>query len=293
MEENAIATKSANLDEIDTSSVALFDGPTGYEGIDQECTIIPFLKIAQGGTDEAKKGNPKRIDGLEVGNFFCASTRKVYGDSVRLVILRFYRQYIIYESKDTDAKFMGVMAPEDFKKIEHQCTRERSYYLDAEGHRYVDTRNFIVFVHGHYEDGPMLLSLSSTGIKPSQKWLTQATGLYSPDGRQAPIWSSVWELNTGYFDNPLGGYYQIASVNRLGWIPAARKELVVKAFLDANAAATSEINESFKKDSASERNVTSESGSQADIVSNAFGATSMAKRPSPASAPDNGAPDIF
>ena len=238
--------ESMDLDVIDQGPQA-FDGPSGYEGVDRECTIIPFLKMAQSSTDEAKKGNPSRIDGLEVGGFFCPTSRKVYGDRIELVILRFYRQYTVYESREVDAKFMGTMAPEDFHKIESQCTRERSYFLDAEGHRYVDTRNFIVFVHGHYDDGPMLLSLSSTGIKPSQKWLTQAQNVRSPDGRLAPIWANVWELTTAYFDNPLGSYYQISSINRLGWVPVKRRELIVSAFLDANNLPPEELAHSFEK----------------------------------------------
>jgi hypothetical protein len=139
--------------EVVTTEEMEFDGPSGFEGVDSECTTIPFLKIAQSATDEAKKGSPKYIPGLEPGMFFCPATRKVYGESVRLIILRFYRQYVIYESREPDSKFKGTMTPEQFKvEIEPDAVRERSYQMGSDGHRYVDTRNFIVMVAGSVND---------------------------------------------------------------------------------------------------------------------------------------------
>ena len=225
-----------------------FDGPSGFDGVDNDCITIPFLKVAQAATDEAKKGSPKQIQGLEVGQFFCPATRKVYGENVRLIILRFYRQYVIYESREPDSRFMGTMTPEQFATaIEPTATRERSFHLDSEGHRYVDTRNFIVMVASALNDGPMLLSLSSTGIAPSKKWLTQAQNVRDGSGRVAPIWANVWEVSTGYMDNPQGSYYQISRISRLGYVHPDKKNLVVNAFLDAQGAGVHELTQSAAK----------------------------------------------
>lgn len=229
----------ANQQDVEDDLVATapgieFDGPSGFEDVTSDCITIPFLKIAQGLTEEAQRGNAKYIDGLQVGNFFCPATRKVYGERVKLVILKFYRQYVIYDSKESNAKFVGTMSAEQFKAdVLPNATREKSYHLDAKGQRYVDTRNFIVMIPGHYNDGPMLLSLSSTGIAPSRKLLTMATNVRADDGRQAPIWSSVWELEIGYQTSDLGSYYQIGKISRLGWVPVKYAKLIVAAFLDA------------------------------------------------------------
>ena len=235
-------------DGIVSGNAMEFDGPSGFDGVDNDCITIPFLKIAQSGTDEAKKGSPKYISGLEAGQFFCPATRKVYGDSVNLIILRFYRQYVIYESTEPDSKFMGTMSPEQFKTvIEPYATRERSYHLDSEGHRYVDTRNFIVMAAGFVNDGPMLLSLSSTGIAPSRKWITQAQNVRDPNGRLAPIWANVWNVSTGYFDNPSGSYYQISRITRMGYVGQKILKVVVNAFLDAQGAEARALEQSIAK----------------------------------------------
>lgn len=245
---NEIAKTEAT--ELATSTPGFaFDGPTGFEDVDKDCVTIPFLKMAQASTDEAKKGSPSYIKGLEPGMFFCPATRKVYGEKVGLAIVKFYRQYVIYESREPDSRFMGTMDAEQFRTvIEPTATRERSFHLDSEGHRYVDTRNFIVFVSEHWNDGPMLLSLSSTGIAPSKKWLTQAQNVRSDDGRLAPIWANVWELETGYMDNPQGSYYQISRISRMGYIPAGRKNLILASFNDFRDIKSDVIESSHEKD---------------------------------------------
>jgi len=230
-----------------------FDGPTGFEGVDRECVTIPFLKVAQASTPEAKYRDPAEIEGLKPGMFFCATSRKVYGEAIRVILLKFYRQFIIYESRDPGARFLGTMLPEDFKLIEGSLTREKSYHLDKDGKRYVDTRNFIVMVHGHLEDGPMLMSLQSTGIKPSKQLVTMATNVRAPDGGQAPIWSSGWELATAYQTNESGqGYHQISRVSRAGFIPKELAKMIVDAFLGVQSYGSEVLEDTVARDHAAE-----------------------------------------
>ena len=257
---------AATIDDFSPSLDLAASGPTGFEGITNEDITIPFLKIAQSGTDEAKKGDPNKIEGLEVGQFFCPATRKVYGESIRLIILKFYRQYTIYESRESDAKFMGTMSPEQFKAgIENApgTIRERSYHLDAEGHRYVDTRNFIVLIAGHYNDGPMLMSLSSTGVAPSKKLMTMASSIRNEKGDLMPIWTSVWELVTGYQTHEKGSYYQITKISRLGWVNGKYVNLVQAAFKDANGMSQEELHASMAKVASSDDEAKSVEGTHA------------------------------
>ena len=218
-----------------------FGGPTGFEQITPDCMMIPFLKIAQSSTDQAKPGSMSRIQGLEVGQFFNPTSRKVYGNKVRLVLLKFYRTFLIYDGETTSAKFLGSLDPDTYRRtIEPSVVRKKSYFLDQQGHRYVDSRNLIVLNYDALDDGPMLFAMSSSGITPSRKLMTLADAIKvrRPDpanpGRevavQAPLWSSVWELETAYFDNPLGSYYQVNSIERAGWLPTRYADEVQKLF---------------------------------------------------------------
>ena len=218
-----------------------FGGPTGFEQITPDCMMIPFLKIAQSSTDQAKPGSMSRIQGLEVGQFFNPTSRKVYGNKVRLVLLKFYRSFLIYDGETTDSKFLGSIDPDTYRRtIEPNVVRKKSYFLDSQGHRYVDSRNLIVLNFDAMDDGPMLFAMSSSGITPSRKLMTLADAIKvrRPDpndpGRevavQAPLWSSVWELETAYFDNPMGSYYQVNNIERAGWLPMKYAAEVQKLF---------------------------------------------------------------
>ena len=221
---------------------AAADGDSGFQSVDRDCVTIPFLKVAQSTHDETKRGHTKYIEGLEPGMFFCPMTRKIYGTKVELVILSFYRQYVMYDGEGMDSKFSGVMEPEVFRlNIEPKATRKRSYFVDGRGWRYVDTRNFIVFVNGHYEDGPLLMSMSSTGVPPSKNWLSQAQSVKTQDGRQAKICSCVWGLETSFFQNPEGSYHQVSRITKLGGVPQARRQLVLAAFNQIQSLDTSSI----------------------------------------------------
>ena len=214
------------LTTLGTSDVAPMDflgSDSGFEEVDRDCLTIPYLRIGQSSSDFMKRGAAKFIPGLQGGDFFFPLTREVFGTDMNVVIVKFYRSYSVYESSAPDAKFMGVITKEKYERdIEPTATRERSYTLDPDGHRYVDNRNFVLVDYDHPERGPMLFSMSSTGVKPSKNWLTQATNVKVKRGDgslvDAPIWSSVWRLHTEYFDNPQGGYYQVSEVRRLGWV---------------------------------------------------------------------------
>jgi len=284
------STDLTTRDQTDLVSTGDFEseGPGGFEGVDKDCVSIPFLKVAQPGTDEAKKGSQKYIPGLEQGMFFCPATRNVYGEEIKLIVVKFYRQYVIYDSKDSDANFVGTMSPEEFdRNIAPNATRERSYHLDRQGYRYVDTRNFIVMVAGRINDGPMLLSLTSTGITPSKKWLAMAQNVRDKNARVAPLWASVWDVKTAYFDNPQGGYYQLSTVERLGWVHESARAIVKQTFDDAHTMDSSTIV------ATEERNVTEEANPLASEAAPEKTQVEMTREVFGKPKAEDGQPEIF
>ena len=232
--------------EIGNDVPMVFDGgPTGLEGFDNECMSIPYLRIAQAGSDAMKPGHAKYIKGLQAGTFFCPLTREVFGEEIRLVVVKFYRSFTIYDREGTDAKIIGVIPAEQFNRdIKPHCTRigrdgkMKSYDLDPQGHRYVDNRNFLVMDYDHPERGTFLFPMSSSGIKPSKQWATMIQGQKAkktmPDGRtviaDAPIWSSVWKLKIGFFQGDGNSWYQVGAVERLGWVSLDTAELYKGVF---------------------------------------------------------------
>ena len=227
--------------------IDLFQGASGFEDVTPECRMVPFLKLAQGSTEQAKRGSTSEIKGLQLGQFFNLTSGAIYGDEIRVVLLKFYRSFAIYESRESDSKFLGTIEPEVFQKtVEPSAVREKSYWLDANGHRYVDNRNFILLNYDHLDDGPRIYSMASTGVAPSRKLLTLADAIKvrkpNPDYNpaiagspkeiviKAPLWSNVWKLRASYFEASPNGYYQISDIERVGWVSKQYAPEIVELF---------------------------------------------------------------
>jgi hypothetical protein len=269
----------------EVAPVDLFGGHSGLEGVDQDCLVVPFLKIAQSGTKQTKKEFPELyMPGLETGSFYSPSLRKIYGPSMRFVILKFYRNFTVYSDETQEADFLGTITPGDFRKnIENApgSKRVKSYTLDVNGHRYVDNRNFVVENYDHPEDGRMLFSMASSNIKASRNLISMINSVQNPKNPEdpAPIWSSVWAMTTAFDPDPRGSYYKVGLIERKGWVALDRAARYKKIFSDLEEAV---LDQSGIDDDAP---VAAPKSAAESVVSNVFAKPATAK---PAKAGDDG-----
>lgn len=81
----------------------------------------------------------------------------------------------------------------------------------------MDTRNFIVSLPEHEEDGVMIYPMSSTAIKAARKWNTLNMGR-RVNGRPTKRYATLWELKTAGFEGKGFTWKQTSSVKPLGWV---------------------------------------------------------------------------
>lgn len=215
-------------------------GPTGFEGISSDCISIPFLRLAQTNTPQVSPGLG-RLPGLEAGQYFNPTTGNIY-DVPEFIILGFYRNYSVWKGEPPDSKFVKTLTVEDFdanySKNTHRDDKSGKV-VDADGNRYVDTRNFLVLSARHPEDGILLYCMSSSGIPASKKWLAKASAVRVSDASgaivQAPMWSRVWELKASFVEKPKGKYFQVTDITDKGWISASLAQVAKLAFDEAQS----------------------------------------------------------
>jgi hypothetical protein len=221
-------------------------GATGFESIDNECISIPFLRLAQVNTPQAQPGDSK-LAGLEAGMYFNPSTGRIYGKEASFVILGFHRTWNVWQGEPPNARFVKSMLPEEFLADSAPKTHrdDKGKTVDDAGNRYVDNRNFFLLSADHPEDGILLYPMSSTGIPASKKWLAKATAIRVKDAdgnlAQAPMWSRVWTLRTGFVQSPKGNFFQVSDVADRGWIPESLVAVVKSAFEEAQAYSKSRL----------------------------------------------------
>lgn len=70
----------------------------GKEGVGQGDLLIPRLKLAQNLSNEMKKSNENFNPDLEEGQFFNSVTGEIYGESVTVIPLHFFNEYIEFDA---------------------------------------------------------------------------------------------------------------------------------------------------------------------------------------------------
>lgn len=77
-------------------------GAVGFENVKAEDTIVPRLAIAQAISPQVTKGDPSRIEGLEVGQFFNTVTEEIYGETVNVTPLLEFPSRILFPPRGSN-----------------------------------------------------------------------------------------------------------------------------------------------------------------------------------------------
>jgi hypothetical protein len=174
----------------------------GFDNISQEDLKIPFLRILQKLSPEVDKDDEAHIKGASPGMFFNTVTKTIYGKEIKVIPVRFQKIWLEWEPDrgglvNRHEPYSIEVDKSDFSKWLYNGNEIQECYL------------FYVLIQDHLDDGPMVFSLASTGIKHAKNWLTSITHVRLPKGKQAPFFSSVWSVKTVLCKNDAGSWYQI------------------------------------------------------------------------------------
>jgi len=197
------------------------------EHLNQDELEIPFLRLAQKGSPQVDEDKPEFVKGLKVGQYFNTVSGENYKDALKIQVHGYFQNFTIWKGEKGNGEFNGAMTPEEFREFEakNSLTRDGGdmvNFVEGEEFRYSDTRNFIVSIPEHPEDGIMIYPLSSTGIKAAKKWNTLQNGR-RVGGRPAKRYATIWEIKSAAFEKNGFTWKQTSAIKPLGW---ATSELV-------------------------------------------------------------------
>lgn len=199
------------------------------EHLTQEELELPFLRVAQKGSPQVDEDKPEYIEGLKPGQYFNTVAGESYGDSLKVQVHGYFRNFIVWKGEKGNGDFSGTLTPEQFEefKAEHlELVREGGdmmHTVDGEQIRYSDTRNFIVSLPDHPEDGIMIYPMSSTGIKAARKWNTLNSGRRL-NGQQVKRYATIWEIETSGYEKNGYSWKQTSKIKPVGWATAELAE---------------------------------------------------------------------
>lgn len=202
------------------------DANAGMEEADQSSFAIPFLSILQSGSPQVES-----VKAAKAGMFINTITEEVAFE-VLVIPCSFRRRYIAWEPRDVGGAYKGEYSPTEVElgRVEGLIKEGTQYMVGTAELR--DTRNHYVLVQFPENDvwAPAMMSLSSTQVKKSKRWMSRIQGIELRDGSNKtftpPSFSHIYKLTTDKESNEKGNWHGL-TVELVG--PVENAELYEKA----------------------------------------------------------------
>lgn len=251
-EKNAVATKASTAvgQVLDFAS----DAGAGLEGADKASFAIPFIIVLQGQSPQLET-----IDGAKPGKLLNSITNELY-DEVLVIPCAYQRRFIRWSPRASGGGYKGEYNPMEVEtgKVEGMQQLNGVYLMDVpQGapafdpkglplyDHLADTRNHFCLVKsatGSWQ--PALISLASTQIKKSKRWMSRIQGLQltDPSGKayNPPSFSHIYKLSSKKEENSKGSWYGV-EVDLVGPIEDGELYANAKKFNQSVNAGTVEV----------------------------------------------------
>lgn len=189
------------------------DAGMGTEGADKDSFAIPFLSILQPLSPQVAEGKA----GFRAGLFVNSVTEELT-DEVLLVPVAFQRKYMRWQPRELGGGYKGDFAPSAVETgaVEGLVKSEEGrYYIGGvdpkKNDQLKDTRmHFVLVVRPDGSWTNALISMSSTQIKKSKRWLSRIQGIVmkGPQGMfNPPSFSHVYKAKSLRESNDKGTWY--------------------------------------------------------------------------------------
>lgn len=192
------------------NAVALFaaDAGLGLENADKDSFALPFLQILQGLSPQLEK-----VEGARPGLFINTITNELF-QTPEVIPCYYQRRFLRWAPREAGGGLKGEYTPADIETGRIPTMRNERGQLTIEGDVLKDTRNHYVLVksaNGTWQ--PALLSLASTQIKKSKRWMSliQSIKFPTPDGDDfnPASFSHIYTLHAVKEENNLGSWWGI------------------------------------------------------------------------------------
>ena len=203
--------KIAKRDEADVPAVIDFstDAGAGMENADKDSFAIPFLKVLQALSPEVAD---ELVEGAKAGMLVNTITNELYTEAF-VIPCSFQRKFLRFVPRDDGGGFKGDYSPIDIETgVIEGVERNDDGRLTIEGDELIDARNHFILVRT--ESGtwqPALMSLSSTQIKKSKRWMSLIQGIELGDANGRPYnpasFSHVYKVTTTREKNDKGTWH--------------------------------------------------------------------------------------
>lgn len=198
-------------------------GQEHQEALGKDDMSIPFLQILQQLSPQCTKGKPEFIKGAEPSDLFNTVTQQLFKtrddndnpvEAMRILPIHYKRSFIEWIPRAKGGGIVKEYSVEEGLSIV-TARNELNQDIIQEGSPLGTPGNQLNDTHTHFafqilEDGswtPIILTMSSTQIKPSKDLNNLVSNVKLPDGRKAPRFFGIYSVTTQQRTNDQGSWY--------------------------------------------------------------------------------------
>lgn len=177
----------------------------GSEDVGMNDIILPRLDVLQALSPQIKKKDPKYIEGAEQGQIFNTVSGEIYGDSLTFIPVKFAREFIIWQDRDSGGGFRGAFPTAD------EAEEALAQLENPDLHEIVETHvHYVLLVtEGKLEEAVLSLAKSKRKVSRKLNTLVQMAG--------GDRFAKAYKLSATEVDGPKGEYWSF-DVSPLGWV---------------------------------------------------------------------------
>lgn len=217
----AEVTQEIAVAEEEKKAVAVFSGmyedaehDSGFEEADKDSYAIPFLVPLQKGSPQCEEEGGEYVEGAKPGMIYNTVSGELFDGKkgISVIPCHYTRTFVEWKPRKAGGGFVGEHLPEEGLQATTNRDPETNRDILPNGNDLVDSRNhYVLLVKEDGSTEPALITMASTNIKKSRRWMTRMQNLSAnaPDGRKftPPMYAHVYTLKTMFESNDKGTWY--------------------------------------------------------------------------------------
>jgi hypothetical protein len=188
------------------------DAHRGFEAMEGTDVTIPRLALCQSSTPARKKGNELYIEGLQEGDLFNSLTKQIYGDSVIVTPLFFFKTRIMFKPLDQGGGIICQAADGRSCQLNHGgACLHGGFGPGGEKPECNEFFNYAALLH--QADGSIdqiVLSFKSTALKKAKDWNSEMRQT------KRPMYACRWMISTAAAHKDKFDYFTV-NFTQQGW----------------------------------------------------------------------------
>lgn len=182
------------------------DAGAGLEGADKNSFALPFIAILQGLSPQMET-----VPNAKIGLFINTITNAL-STAVDVVPVAFQRRYLEWAPRDQGGGFKGSHNVASVESDTTNVRNEEGQLMTKGGNLLKDTRiHYVLAVNADGSFTPAIVSMSSTQIKKSMRWLSLIQSVQMKDAAgktfNPPSFSHIYRLTSVKESNDSGTWY--------------------------------------------------------------------------------------